>query len=422
MPGTVINVASELDVLVTVQFCNINGLTFLAQNGGNGWAITFDIGSKDVVINLSGIKQITFSPGKDQVTFQGGALVSDIVSAAYANNTRVLTGNCNCIGALGAVLGGGYGRLMGFYGFGVDNLISVHLVTSYGVPITVDANNADLWWALKGAGPNFGIVTSATMKAYPTPQASNTAWLGPLIFSEDKIEALVTAINNLVLAPPMAIFMYYATTGAPAYEPIVIALPFYVGTEAAGRAAFASILAIGPEEDLTAVTPYDQWNAGSGSFCVPGDRKVNYGAGFNVMNPTTWRAIWTEYTGFLAANPGTGNSTILVECYSLAHAQSIPASDASFPLRNGVRFNGVATAWYSDASLDPVAERYGSTVRDLWRATEDLPRNLTYINFAYGDESLSTVYGASLPRLQVIKEEYDPFGRFDQWFPLLPSP
>ena len=330
-----------------------------------------------MVINLSGIKKITFSQEKDQITFQGGALVSDIVSAAYANNTRVLTGNCNCIGALGAVLGGGYGRLMGFYGFGIDNLISVNLVTSYGVSIKVDASNADLWWALKGAGANFGIVTSATMKAYPTPQANNTAWLGPLIFTEDKIEQLVTAINNLVLAPPMAIFMYYATSGAPAYEPIIIALPFYVGSEVAGRAAFASILAVGPVQDLTAVTPYDEWNAGSGSFCVKGDRKPNYGAGFNVMDPVTWRAIWNEYTGFLSANPGTGNSTVLVEYYSLGYAQSIPASSASFPLRNGVRFNGVATAWYADASLDPVAEKFGSTVRDLWRATDDLSQNKT---------------------------------------------
>ena len=158
---------------------------------------------------------------------------------------------------LGANLGGGYSRLMGFYGFGVDNLLSMNLVTTNGAAIRVVPDNVDLWWALRGAGPNFGVVTSATMRSYPVQTSQNGAWLGPLIFSEDKIEVLMEAINDLSLQPPMAIFLYYATL-PPANNAAVIAIPFYLnGNETEGKAAFSSINALGPVADQTAWTPYN---------------------------------------------------------------------------------------------------------------------------------------------------------------------
>lgn len=303
-------------------------------------------------------------------------MISDVIAAAYGNDTQVPTGNCNCVGTLGAILGGGYGHLMGLYGFGVDNILSLNLVTPSGTAVTVTPADTDLWWALQGAGPNFGIVISVTMKAYPTPANQSFAWLGIMTFTEDKIESLVQAINDLILEPKMNIFMYYTTLGAPDYTPVVAALPFYYGSETAGKAAFASIYAVGPSSDGTAVTPYNEWNADGDSFCIKGGRKPSYGAGFANMVPATWRAIWNAYTAFLA-NPGTGNSTILVEAYSLFTARSRPDSSSSFPFRSTVNYNAVAIPFYADSSLDPVAEAFGSKVRDLWRSTDNLASNST---------------------------------------------
>ena len=326
------------------------------------------------MINLRGIRQIQFNADKTEITIQGGAIISEVIEAAYGNGTQVLTGNCNCIGTLSANLGGGYSRLMGLYGFGVDNFLSVDLVTPDGRAIRVDPTNPDLWWALRGAGPNFGIVTSATLKAYPVPKAQNGAWLGPLIFTEDKIEAVVEAINVLELQPPMAIFLYYATS-PPENKPAVIVIPFYLNGDAAmGRAAFASILALGPIADMTAWTPYNQINAGSETFCVKGGRKPSYGAGFAQMDPKTWRAIWNEYNAFLA-NPGTQNSVVLVEAYSLQKAMSLGDASSSYAFRSSIKFNAAAIAWYQDPSLDSKAEAFGSSVRNLWRLTENLPHN-----------------------------------------------
>ncbi|MCJ1250122.1 hypothetical protein MMC30_007348 [Trapelia coarctata] len=379
-PGTIVNVATEQDVATTVQFCISNHLTFLAQNGGNGWATTFDIGQNDVVIHLRGLNQISFNKNADQVTLQGGVLVSEIRAATYANNTRVNVGNCDCIGALGAILGGGYGRLVGLHGLGIDSLISVTLVLANGKSMKVTPEDEDLWWALRGAGPNFGIVTSATMKAYPIPRADNTAWTGPLIFTPDKLEVLVQAIDDLDLKPEMSLFLYYATTGPPAYEPAIILDPFYLGSEAAGRAAFASILAIGPAVDMTSVVSYDQWNAGGAPFCIKGGRKPSYSAGFKHMVPATWRNIWDRYVKFLE-NPGTGNSVVLLEAYSSYKMREVPDETAVFPLRRKVNFIAVALAWYEDPGLDGVATAFGEGVRELWRGTDGLESNLTYVLF-----------------------------------------
>lgn len=84
-------------------------MPFASQNGGNGWAKTFNLGNDGVLINLAGLNAVTFSDNKTQATIGGGAIISETIQAANAAGVLVQTGNCNCVGALGAILGGGYG-------------------------------------------------------------------------------------------------------------------------------------------------------------------------------------------------------------------------------------------------------------------------------------------------------------------------
>lgn len=318
---------------------------------------------------------MTFNNESTQTTIGGGARIKDVIEAAYANNAQVLTGNCNCVGVLGAGLGGGYGNLMGLHGFSVDNMLSLNVVLANGSLVTVTPAQTDLWWALRGAGPNFGIVTSVVMKSYPVPQNQSTAWMGGLSFTEDKLEAIAEAIESLTLHPKMVIFQYYLTSGAPDYTPFIVVAPVYHGSAAEGKAAFASIYTLEPFNDTTAELAYPDWNNAADGVCVDGGRKPSSGAGFQSMVPSTWRAIWNEFIDFLK-NPGTGNSIILLEAYSLQVAQSIPASSASFPNRD-IRFNAFSIPWYEDSSLDLVAQGFAGNVRDLWRSTDGLPQNRT---------------------------------------------
>lgn len=275
------------------------------------------------------------------------------------------------------MLGGGFGNLMGLYGFGVDNIISLRVVTADGLVRQVTASSdPDLFWALRGAGPNLGIVTSAVVKSYPATTEDMQAWTGSLIFSPDKLEKVVQAIQDLNIKPNMNIFMYFISGGAPTNKPVILVVPFlHKGNPTSGRAAFASIYAIGPMANNTSVIPYNKWNTGGDGFCIPGARKPSFGAGFQKMVPATWRQIWNKYVEF-QKKPTAENSVVLLEAYSLTKARSINANSASFPYRN-VNFNAVAIPWYNDTSLDSDAITFGRTARDLWRSTDDLAKNST---------------------------------------------
>ncbi|KAF2260278.1 FAD binding domain-containing protein [Lojkania enalia] len=415
-PAIVVNVKSEFDVAATIMFCNLMKIPFLAQNGGNGWATTFTMNNNGVLINLAGLNQVTFSADKKQATIGAGALINTTIHAANNAGALVATGNCNCVGTLGAYLGGGYGNLMGLFGFGVDNIISMRVATADGKLQTVSASsNPELFWAMRGAGPNFGIVTSAVVKSKPATPNERSAWTGALIFTPDKLEQVVQAIQDLDLKPEMNVFLYFISSGPPSNDPVVLTTPFlYMGDATSGRAAFASLYEIGPIVDTTAVLPYDQWNTGGDGFCTRGPRKPSFGVGIQNMIPGDWRKVWDLYTAF-QKKPGAEGSVVLLEAYSLTKARSISDSSASFPHR-GVNFNAVAIAWYEDPAYDGEALAFGSAARDIWRNSDGLAENRTYINFANGDEDLLVVYGSSLARLRTIKKRVDPGNKFNQWF------
>ena len=330
-----------------------------------------------MIIDLSALNTVTFNAQGTLATIGGGALVKDVTDAAYEHNVQILTPNCECVGYAGGVLGGGYSRFMGLYGYGIDNIVSFNIVTADARLRTVGPNDPDLGFAVRGAGPNFGIVTSLTVRAYPTPKEQNGAWLGALIFDQAKVESLVTAIEALELGPKMAIFMYFVTSGPPDFAPVVVAFPFYVGTEEEGRAAFASIFAVGPLVDQTSWLQYNRVNEGSQPFCVKGGRKPSYGAGPSKLIPQDWRRIWNFYVEFLQ-NEGTGASAVLLERYSLDKVKEIGDSrTSSYPWRDTFKYLAVAIPTYSDASLDGQANAFGTAVRSLWRSTDPAIGNAT---------------------------------------------
>ena len=311
---------------------------------------------------------MTFNSERTQAKIGGGTLISEAIQAAYDHNAQLTTGNCNCVGTLGAILGGGYGNLMGLNGFGVDTLLSLNYVNPEGKLSTITPTDVNLWWALRGAGPNFGIVTFAVVNSTYVPQAKNTAWVGSLTYTGAQLEAVVAAINALNLEPEMNIFLYFVVAAG---EPGILITPFYYGDEATARTKFASILNIGPTTESMAITPYPHWNDGAKGFCIKGGRKPTFAAGMLHMIPTVWRAVYDEFVNF-TKNPGTEQSVILMEAYSLGKGREVPEAATAFANRQ-VTFNAAALSSYTNASLDPVAEAYGKRVRDIWWGNDDMP-------------------------------------------------
>ena len=332
------------------------------------------------MIKLANLNRISFNPNKTRATIQGGDLVNDMIVAAYTNNTHFANPTCTCLGFLGAMLGGGITRDMGLYGQGVDQILSVNLVTASGQQLYVDRTHSpDLWYAIRGAAANFGIVTSAVVKAYPTPQAQNVAWGGALTFSDDKLEALIQAIHDLDLTSHMEIDFLFSTSGPPSYKPMITAIPFFLGGASAGEEAFAPILKVGPTSNGATELPYTQWGNFAASFCQKGQRKPAYGASLSQqgLNPSTWSAIYNDFKAFVAAYPQAGNSSILAEYYPVQKAVAIgDNATASYPFR-AIPIHVVAIPLYGDQSFDGPANAFGARVRDRMRSTDGLARNST---------------------------------------------
>jgi FAD/FMN-containing dehydrogenase len=300
-----------------------------------------------------------------------------VVAAAYVNNALVSTGTCDCIGLLGAGLGGGFGNLVGLYGPIVDNFISVNMVTPAGTAITVTPLDVDLWWAIRGSGPNFGIITSATMRSYPVETSGLSAWMGSLTFSEDKLEHLVQAMDSLFLQPKMAISLIFAAADSQTNTTIsIIAGLFYYGTETAGRAAFSPIYALGPATDDTGVRTYDKWNDDNVGACTEGQRKQFFGAGLASMVPSTWRALYNEYQTFVQ-DSGAVESVVIMNAESMVKARSFPDTSSAYPFRSTINFFAWAQPWYTNASIDVKAKSWGLRSRDLLRSTSGLVANST---------------------------------------------
>jgi FAD/FMN-containing dehydrogenase len=324
------------------------------------------------------LQKISFNAAKTEAVLGGGVVIQDLVEAAYGNGTRFANPTCICLGFLGSVLGGGLNRAAGLYGWGVDQILSANVVLASGETVTASkSSNVDLFWALKGAAPNFGIVTSATVQAYPVSCAQNIAWQGPLAFADDQLEDVVSAISNLKLTPRMNVDLIFGTSGAPDFKPKITVFPFYLGRASEAEAAFKSILRIGPVSNGAIETPYTQWGAWSDGFCEKGERKPAYGVSTKKLPPTTWRAVYNEFKKFIATyGAAVGKSAILIEDYPIEKAVAIGSETSSFPFRS-IPYHIVVIPWYKDKSFDRTAEVWGRKIRDLIRSTDGVAQDST---------------------------------------------
>ena len=354
-----------------VKYANNHSLPFLAQSRGNGWADTFNLGSCGIIIDLIDLSGISFNANKTLVTIQGGTLNDDLIKAAYAKNTRVANPTFPCLGFLGASLGGRLTREMGLYGYGVDQIVSVNLVLASGESVFVDAiHHQDLWFAVRGAMSNFGIVTSAVIKAYPQAPKGNTAWQGLLQFSDEKLGPLIDAIYNLDLSSGlMEIDLLMGTSGAPNYTPGITVVPIYFGSELEVTKAFASILDLGPASNTATELPYSKWGDWAINFCTKGLRKPTYGTTTSrqrFSNAQPWIDVYNEFKGFIKTYPEAANSSVLAEYYPVQKAVQIGAKSAPASYAwSSVPLNTVVIPLYADSSLDEAANAFGSKARDI---------------------------------------------------------
>src|SRR5262245_25637733 len=237
-PQVIVQCAHEEDALRAVEFARRHLLEVAVRAGGHshlGWG-----SSNGLVIDLSGMKRIAIDPLHRTVRAEGGVLSGEVARAAGWHRLAPVLGQCPGVGASGVILGGGLGWLSGLHGASCDNLLSARIVAADVRLLTADSErNPDLFWALRGAGANFGITTSFECQLHPIGPVTG----GDVHYSVRDARAVLRFFRELMDEAPDA---FQATLNLTPGERGVFVSLCHVGSESEAERTLRSLRAIAP--------------------------------------------------------------------------------------------------------------------------------------------------------------------------------
>ncbi|ORY54706.1 uncharacterized protein BCR38DRAFT_403853 [Pseudomassariella vexata] len=410
--AVVVMPAVEEDVVQTVKYANKHGIDFLAIGGGHGVTSALSKVQNGIGIWMRGMKEITIAESGSQATIQAGVEAGEVTKILWDQGKQAMSTACDCVGFISTILGGGHGWLQGRHGLVTDNLISARVVLANSTAVTVsDKENPDLFWALRGAGHNFGILTSVEYRIFDqTPEEASWAY-EEYIFSHDKLEELYSFVNQLVRSPTNAI------------PPIILFWIIWQGREIPSQYV-QPIRALGPESIKTDVIPITKLNSVAGAAydtpnCGNGASTMLFPIGVPSYNLKALRKAFDVYSSF---PEWLNNSFVLLEGYSTEAVHRVPAESTAFP----DRFNELLLAPLMIFAADSGPERYEIAQNYAEKIREALVEGNSgvlhaYVNYAHGNEELKSVYGYEewrLEKLRRLKKEWDPEGKFGFYVPI----
>lgn len=395
------------DVAHCIAFARKNGLPLSVRSGGHHPA---GLAMKDggLVIDLSAMKAVTVDPKTRRATVAPGVFVAELDSAAAAHKLAVPTAAFPTVGLGGMALGGGEGWL-GEFGLTLDNIVSAEMVLADGRIVRVDERTEpDLYWAIRGGGGNFGVVTSIELQAHPLQDLM----VGMKGFPFERAADVGMKIrdHSLAAAPDFASKMLFVRNPAPAM--LVAAKTARPMNEA--QAEFAALRALGPAmPDMVRPIGLDELQAMAAANAGSGNRYFAQTLYFKDVSPQ----LFDMTVAAIKAAP-SADASIVVHTLSEGIAK-IPVDATAYPHR-GVRFSIQAQSRWADKKDD---ERNIGWVKDWWQKTVPLSTGEVYANYISetGPGMAKRAYGLNYPRLAQIKKRYDPENVFSSAINIIPA-
>ncbi|MFI1094845.1 FAD-binding oxidoreductase [Streptomyces sp. NPDC020917] len=241
-PGVVVRCADPAEVRAAVLAAREFGVPLSVRGGGHDWAGRA-LTDGGLTIDLSGLRRVTVDPVAKVAEVPGGATAADLVSAAQPFGLTAATGTAGSVGMAGLTLGGGYGPLSGRFGLALDNLLSADVVLADGSAVTADAEREpDLFWALRGGGGNFGVVTSMRVRLHAVP----TLLSGMVMYPGDQAGSVLAGLSDVLADSPDELTVQFGVLPGPDGEPVVFLSPTWSGDDAAaGERALAPLGTLG---------------------------------------------------------------------------------------------------------------------------------------------------------------------------------
>ncbi|WP_313371459.1 FAD-binding oxidoreductase [Achromobacter animicus] len=410
-PGVIARCAGPADVRRAVDYARENQLVISVRGGGHNIAGTA-VCDDGMMIDLSPMKSVRIDPVRARAFVEPGATLSDLDHEAQAFGLAVPLGINSTTGVAGLTLGGGFGWLTRRFGMTVDNLVSADVVTADGQLLHAsDSENPDLFWALRGGGGNFGVVTMFEFQLHPVgPEVYGGLVVIPLEQARDALaryrDALPTMPQELTVwavlrqAPPLP-FLPAAVHG----KPIIAFASCYTGGVDKGPDALQVVRGLGdPYGEHLGPMPYAAWQKAFDPLLTPGAR--NYWKSHN---------IGELEDGLIDAVVSAVQNVPSPQCeiffgHIAGAAMQVPVSATAYPHRAAQFAMNVHGRW-DDPKDD---ERCIAWARDIFKATEPWSQGGVYVNFLTQDETarVGAAYGENFDRLVQVKTRYDPHNLF----------
>ena len=410
-PGAVVRCRGAADIVAAVRFAREHGLLLAVRGGGHNIAGNA-VCEGGLLIDLSQMRSVRVDSASRTARVEPGATLGDFDKEAQAFGLATPLGINSTTGVAGLTLGGGFGWLSRKFGLAADNLISADVVTAEGKLVRAsETENSDLFWALRGGGGNFGVVSSFEFRLHP---------VGPMVLSGlvvhpfARAKELLAGYRQVASKAPDELTVWVVLRQAPPLpflpaevhgKEVLVFAVCYAGDEVSGQRALEPLRALGqPIADVIGMQPYDAWQTAFDPLLTPG--AFNYWKSHNFMELND--GLLDTLASHAARLP-TPECEIFIG--QLGGATSRVALDATaYPHRNANFVMNVHTRW-----REPADERRSiDWARQLFAETAPHATGGVYVNFMPEDEidRVSSAYGANYARLMALKAKYDPGNLF----------
>ncbi len=412
-PALIARCQSDDDVVTAIEFAKEHDLLVSVRGGGHGVA-GYAVCEGGLVIDLSPMQDVEFDVDARTVRVGPGARWADVDRATQPHGLATPGGEVSATGVAGLTLGGGMGYLRRKYGLSCDNLVSADVVTADGHKVHASEHeHPDLFWALRGGGGNFGVVTSFVFRLHPV--GPEVATLTPFFPLEDARRVLSAWRAFTESAPDEATtaFAIWAVPADPELPERLHGLPacvldgMYAGAPDLGEDLFRPLRELAtPLFDLSGRTSYVE--AQSALDPLFPDGGLYY-----------WKSLFLQELSddameqILSRSQTRPNPRILVILRHLGGAVARVDQGATAYSNRGANYMlSIDGAWSDPAETD----RNIARVREFWSAMRPFSKGGVYLNFpGYGEDERElwrASHGANFERLKAVKDRWDPTNLF----------
>jgi FAD/FMN-containing dehydrogenase len=409
MPRAIVHCRTPQDVQLAILAARDSGLSLSVRGGGHDWAGRALCDG--LVIDLSGMKDILVDRDYLIAQISGGARASDVLAVTDPRGLAAVTGSCGAVGMAGLTLGGGYGPLIGRFGLALDNVIAADVVLADGRIVTAEHDREEeLFWALRGGGGNFGVVTAMRIRLHNLPNVLS----GMLVYPFSEAKSVLEGCIDIAASLPEELTVQLGFVVGPDSAPVVLVVPTWSGPSGQGDAQVAPLLKLGTVLDNTVDDiRYGASLATFDAYIVNGQR---------TLVETCWLPALDSRSidVFIEAVETAVSPGCAVFTHEFRGAASRVAQEATaFSLRRPHLLVEII-ATFADRSDESDSQRHQRWARAAVAAFNAMALPGGYPNMLAGSdaERATKSFGRNAERLIKAKRHYDPDNVFRSAIPL----